>query len=137
VRAQSIEIQFLAPSTCVVRMYGEHDVSSREAVAAALVAAQGQRHVLVDLARCSFIDSSLISTLLAAANEAQQRGDAVELIVPVEANAVRRTLELANIQRVLPFHASSAAALKTIAARELLDDPGAIFSAGWAPGSTR
>jgi hypothetical protein len=33
---------------------------------------------------------------------------------------VRRTLELANVQRVLPFHASCATAVESITASELL-----------------
>jgi anti-anti-sigma factor len=120
VRARSIQIQNLTPSTCVVRLHGEHDVSSREALSAALLAAGASNHVLVDLSQCDFIDSTLISTLLAAANQAQQRDGSVELVVPAEANAVRRTLELANVQRVLPFHASCATAVETITASQLL-----------------
>lgn len=115
---QNLEIVIHSPTTCVVRLYGEHDVSSREALSTALVAASRYDHVLVDLARCMFVDSTLISVLLAASKRAGERGGSVELVVPSEANAVRRTLELANVQRVLPFHASCATALESIAAGE-------------------
>lgn len=117
-RAQTIEIQIHPPTTYVVRLFGEHDVASGEAVSAALLAARGYRLVLVDLAQCTFIDSTLITHLLAAAKRARQRGGTVELVVPEEANAVRRTLELANVQMVLPFHASCATALESIATAE-------------------
>jgi anti-anti-sigma factor len=118
VQAQNLEILIHSPTTCVVRLYGEHDVSSREALSAALVAASGYDHVLVDLARCTFVDSTLINIMLVASRRARERGGSVELVVPSEANAVRRTLELANVQRVLPFHASCSTALESIAAAE-------------------
>jgi anti-sigma B factor antagonist len=116
VRAQTIEIQIHPPTTCLVRLHGEHDVATGDAVAAALAAAAGHNHVVVDLAHCTFIDSTLITRLLGAAKRMRERGGTLELVVPEEANAVRRTLELANVQMVLPFHASFAAALASIAA---------------------
>jgi anti-anti-sigma factor len=118
VRAQSIEVQLHPPTTCIVTLYGEHDVSSGEALSRALAAAPGYIHAVVDLARCTFIDSTLIRTLLAAATRARASGGSVELVVPAEANAVRRTLELANVQGTLPFHASCALALESVGAAE-------------------
>jgi anti-anti-sigma factor len=120
VRAQNIETQIHSPTVRVVRLHGEHDLSSNGALSGELAAGAGNGHVIVDLAVCTFMDSTLIRTLLVAARRAGERGGSVQLVVPVEANAVRRTLELANVQGVLPFHASSAAALHTIAAAELL-----------------
>ena len=111
---QNLEILIHSPTACVVRLSGEHDVSSREALSSALVAASGYDHVLVDLARCTFVDSTLINTMLAASRRARERGGSIELVVPSEPNAVRRTLELANVQRVLPFHASCSTALESM-----------------------
>jgi anti-anti-sigma factor len=118
VRAKSIETHIYSSRTCLIRLEGEHDVSSADALSLALVAVGGYDHVLVDLAQCTFIDSTLIKVLLAASKRARAHGGCVELVVPVEANAVRRTLELANVQGVLPFHSSSATALESIAASE-------------------
>ena len=115
-RAQTIEIQIHPPTTSLVRLYGEHDVASGEAVTAALSARGGYRQVVVDLSQCTFIDSTLITRLLAAARRTRQRGGSLELVVPEDANAVRRTLELANVQMVLPFHASCTAALESLSA---------------------
>lgn len=120
-RAQNLELLIHPPAACVVRLHGEHDVSSLEEVSAALATAGGYHRVVVDLARCTFIDSSLISIFLAASRRARARGGSVELVVPSEANAVRRTLELANVQRVLPFHASCASALESVAAGEPIE----------------
>jgi anti-anti-sigma factor len=113
VRAQTIEIHVHPPATYLVRLHGEHDVASGEAVSAALNAGCEYPHILVDLAHCAFIDSTLITRLLAAAKRTRERGGSLELVVPHAANAVRRTLELANVQMVLPFHASCATALES------------------------
>jgi anti-anti-sigma factor len=123
VQAHNVEIQTHSPTTRVVRLYGDHDLSSSEALSLALMETPGYTHVVVDLSRCTFIDSTLIRVLLAASRRAQGHNGSVELVVPAEANAVRRTLELANVQRVLPFHASCATALQSIAEAERL---------GWA-----
>jgi anti-anti-sigma factor len=120
-QAHTIEIHVQSPTIYVVRLYGEHDVSSGGALSAALVGARGYDHVVVDLGRCAFVDSTVITHLLGAAKRAHQRGGSVELVVPVEANVVRRTLELANVQMALPFHASLTAAVESIAAAERSD----------------
>jgi anti-anti-sigma factor len=132
---QDIDTQIHSRTTCIVRLRGEHDVSSSDALSATLVAAGAYEHVLVDLAECTFIDSTLISSLLAASKSARERGRSVELVVPAEANAVRRTLELANVQMVLPFHASRATALESMAAADRVKEHGPEPE-GEAPTST-
>ena len=102
----NIEIQIHSSNICIVTLRGEHDAASSEAVTLALAAARHYGNILVDLGECTFVDSSLISALLLAAKRARQLGGALELVVPVEANAVRRTLEIANVQMLLPFHAT-------------------------------
>jgi anti-anti-sigma factor len=106
----SIEIEIHSPAICIVALRGEQDAASSEAVTLALAAARGYDTILVDLALCTFIDSTLITALLVAARRAQELGGALDLVLPVEPNAVRRTLEIANVQMLLPFHASRGAA---------------------------
>lgn len=113
----SIEIEIHSPTICIVTLRGEQDAASSEAVTLALAAARGYDDILVDLASCTFIDSTLITVLLVAARRAQELGGALELVLPVEPNAVRRTLEIANVQMLLPFHASRAAAIVVAGAR--------------------
>jgi anti-anti-sigma factor len=114
------EIEIHSPQACIVTLRGEHDASTSEALTMALTLARGYTHVLVDLAGCHFVDSSVINALLLAAKRAREQGGAVELVVPVDTNPVRRTLEIANVQMMLPFHATRAEGLEHLeqAARE-------------------
>jgi anti-anti-sigma factor len=108
------EIEIHSPSVCIVTLRGEHDASSSEALTMALTLARGYHDVLVDLAGCQFVDSSVISALLLAARRAHEQGGIVELVVPVDATPVRRTLEIANVQMMLPFHATRAAGIERL-----------------------
>jgi anti-anti-sigma factor len=110
----SIEIQIHSADACIVTLRGEHDVASSDAVSLALAAARGYGNILVDLAGCTFVDSSLIHALLVAAKRARQLHGALEVVLPEEPNAVRRTLEIANVQMILPFHASREEGLASI-----------------------
>jgi anti-sigma B factor antagonist len=109
------EIEIHAPTTCIVTLRGEHDASSSEAVSMALTLARSYANVLVDLGGCQFVDSSVINALLLASKRAHEHGGAVALVVPTAATAVRRTLEIANVQMVMPFHATRAEAIESIA----------------------
>jgi anti-sigma B factor antagonist len=102
------EIEIHSSSACIVTLRGEHDASSSAALTMALTLARGYSDVLVDLARCHFVDSSVINALLLAARRARERGGTLELVVPTDTTAVRRTLEIANVQMILPFHATRA-----------------------------
>jgi anti-sigma B factor antagonist len=108
------EIEIHSPTVCIVTLRGEHDASTTEAVTMALTLARGYTHVLVDLAGCQFVDSSLINALLLASKRARERGGAVVLVVPTDTTPVRRTLEIANVQMVMPFYATRDEALETI-----------------------
>jgi anti-anti-sigma factor len=108
------EIEIHSAAACIVTLRGEHDASTSEAVTMALTLARGYSNLLVDLAGCHFVDSSVINALLLAAKRAREGGGAVELVVPTNATAVRRTLEIANVQMVLPFHATRAEGIESI-----------------------
>ena len=105
------EIEIHSPTVCIVTLRGEHDVASSEAITLALTLARSYTSVLVDLGDCAFVDSSEISVLLLAAKRAREQGGGLELVVPVLATAVRRTLEISNVQGSLPFHATRADAI--------------------------
>ena len=119
-RHNGVEIRIHSAAACIVTLRGEHDVDSRETVTLALAAARAYSNILVDLAACTFIDSSIITTLLEAAKRAKQADGALELVVPTEANGVRRTLEIANVQGALPFNETVSEGLASMAARVLL-----------------
>jgi anti-anti-sigma factor len=111
------EIEIHSPTACIVTLRGEHDAASNEAITLAVTLARSYTNVLVDLGSCSFVDSTVIGVLLAAAKRAHEQGGALELVVPVEMTPVRRTLEIANVQGRLPFHATREDGIACLAAR--------------------
>jgi anti-anti-sigma factor len=113
------EIEIHSQAACIVTLRGEHDASSSEAVTMALTLARGYTNVLVDLAGCHFVDSSVINALLLACKRAREQGGAVELVVPVDTTSVRRTLEIANVQGMLPFHATREAGIASLERRDV------------------
>jgi anti-anti-sigma factor len=80
----------------VVALRGEHDIATRDAVRVALGRLRGP--VLVDLADCEFIDSTIIETLLAYAQQLAAEGHHLELRLPPPRSVVARSLELINIR---------------------------------------
>jgi anti-anti-sigma factor len=97
----------------VVTLRGEHDLASKEELKAALVAESHRRNVIVDLSSCTFIDSSVITVLLRAANDLHARGGQFSLVIaPGGHRAVRTVFDLMSLDRVLPTHETRAAAIR-------------------------
>jgi anti-anti-sigma factor len=87
----------------VVSLHGEHDLATSGALRTALQPLFGD--VLVDLSDCSFVDSTVIGALIAAAQELAREGHRLSLVVPPENANVARTLEIvrmAELIRILP-----------------------------------
>lgn len=115
----SIEVETSSPPS-IVALRGEHDVNSWTDVALALATAGVQPTVLVDLSECTFMDSTVITALLVAAKQLRARDGALEVFIPAGAHAIRRTLELMNVEAILPTHETRAAAAASLAAKALL-----------------
>jgi anti-anti-sigma factor len=82
----------------VVRLEGEHDMSTVAAVEGALVGAPREDALVVDLSPCAFIDSSLIRLLVTA--RSREGGFAV-VISTKRSSATTRILEITQLQAVL------------------------------------
>ena len=91
-----------------VRLRGEHDLSTAHEVHAALGSISGS--VLVDLADCSFIDSTIIGVLITSSQELEREGHVLELYVPPENAAVFRTLEVTGMGELVVLHSTPPAA---------------------------
>jgi hypothetical protein len=77
------------------------------------LATHGGQDILVDLSGASFIDSSVINTLL---RSARAHVGSVELVAG-HCSFPRRVLGLARIQQVVPIHGDLAAELASMDAR--------------------
>jgi anti-anti-sigma factor len=89
----------------IVRLVGEHDMATSEAVLAAFGPIAGD--LLVDLSACTFLDSTVIRVVLAAFQEQQRLGRRLELVVPPANATMTRTVEISGIRDVLTVHESA------------------------------
>jgi anti-anti-sigma factor len=99
---------------CVVSLYGEHDVSTERAVGRTMALADAYPYVLVDLTRCTFMDSLIVGALAKGAGRARARGGQLVLTAAPGRDHVRRRLEILRIDDLIGLHASRAAAMASL-----------------------
>lgn len=111
------ETQQLGPSLWVLKLLGEHDLSTAALVDAAFepIEATGTT-VLVDFSETSFIDSTVVGALLKRA----RRGETLLLVVPTT-GGVRRTLDLVGVTGVLRSFETRDEALEAVPPGDLPD----------------
>jgi anti-anti-sigma factor len=83
----------------LVTLRGEHDLATTEQLREALRPLLGD--VLVDLSECTFVDSTTIGSLIAAAQDLDREGHELALVVPPANEHIARTLELVRIGDVV------------------------------------
>ena len=105
-----VETERLGDSLWVLKLAGEHDLSTAPAIDAAFerIEATGTT-VVVDFTQTSFIDS----TVIAALARRSRSGETLLLVVP-RRGAVRRALELTGVSKLLPVFDTRAAALRAV-----------------------
>jgi anti-anti-sigma factor len=59
--------------------------------------------VLVDLSDCTFIDSTVIATLLTAMRDAVAGGDRFAIVLPPQASSVQRIVAITKLDEVSPL----------------------------------
>ena len=102
----TVKVEFASNATSVVALVGEHDLHSRPALEATLAYAAEGRNVLVDLSRCSFVDSAIISLLLATQRTLKKHEGRCELVIPPESGYVTRLFEISGIAGLFRVHPS-------------------------------
>jgi anti-anti-sigma factor len=108
------KVEFASNRTAVVALIGEHDLDSRSALRATLAYATESRNLLVDLSGCTFIDSAVISLLLATQRRLEAANARCELIIPAQPGYVTRLFEVTGIASLFSVHTSRSAALAGI-----------------------
>jgi anti-sigma B factor antagonist len=97
----------------IVALRGDADRFRVEGVARAIRAAREEgRTVVVDLAATTFMDSSMLGTLVAASDDTRRGGG--ELVLIVETPRLRRSLEVKGLGGILTVVDSRAHALDLI-----------------------
>ena len=101
--AGSIEVVVERPGVTVVELIGEHDLGGAEGLDFMLQSLVGSnRLVVVDLSLATFVDSSIVLTLLRADHGARAHGTRFRLQFGT-APIVRRALELTGLLDELEF----------------------------------
>ncbi|MDX6561613.1 MAG: hypothetical protein QOD65_1427 [Gaiellales bacterium] len=93
-----VEVFCPTGALAVVGLVGDHDLGQSRPITDALrLAAARRRHVIVDLSRCGFFDSSVASLLFAAQETVESRGGQFALVVLAESITVARTVEVMGL----------------------------------------
>lgn len=96
------------PYGAVVSLRGEHDIASLNDVRAALAPLRG--HVLVDLTRCEFIETTVMGALIGKSIEPEST---VELALPPEGSEAARAIEVFGLVERLGVDEPAAASAST------------------------
>ena len=111
-----MEVALHSDTTAIVSLIGEHDLSLGDALRGALETAAEQRScVLVDLSRCTLLDSTGIAVLLDAQKRVRAAQGRFALVIPPGQGAVARVAELIRLGDLVPIAQSREDALTSLA----------------------
>jgi stage II sporulation protein AA (anti-sigma F factor antagonist) len=110
--ALNVDVSVLGPDCAVVRVEGELDINTATLLHFQLASqvGMGHRHLVLDLSRMPFMDSTGLTIMIRTMKEAQQVGGSLNLAAPTA--LVRRVLELTGVHLTVPMHATVEEALR-------------------------
>jgi anti-anti-sigma factor len=108
-----IEVRSAPGNAIVLTLIGDHDLATKPKLVAALAGLAPEAAVVIDLTRCTFVDSTVIGAILGTR---LPDGPSVSLVLPPDTSYVVRALSVIGMRDLLPAHPSVEAAL------ECLDD---------------
>jgi anti-anti-sigma regulatory factor len=104
--ADLIEIEWPSPRAAVVSLVGEHDIASLAALSEALDDLLASRDIVVDLARCTFIELTVVGALIDCAARARERSRHFAVVIPPGRSAPTRLAEMLGLADQLAIYAS-------------------------------
>jgi anti-anti-sigma factor len=113
------------PGGVVISLRGDHDLSTKPDLVAALRRVRRERAeaIVLDLRQCTFVDSTIIGTILAARGQAFAHEPNVSVVLPDDTSYVYRALAVVGLTALVPAHVSIEAALRgTVAADPQLQE---------------
>ena len=102
----TVKVEFASSDTRSSRSSASTTSTRAPRCEATLAYAAEGRNVLVDLSRCSFVDSAIISLLLSTQRTVQKREGRCELVIPPDAGYVTRLFEISGIAGLFRVHPS-------------------------------
>jgi len=106
-----IEVRSVSASAIVLTLTGDHDLATKPALVAALAGLAPEAEIVIDLTRCTFIDSTVIGAILGARRPDRPR---ISLVHPPDTSYVVRALSVIGMRDLLPVHPSVEAALESL-----------------------
>jgi anti-anti-sigma factor len=116
VPASRIGVERFEADVAVVDVIGEHDLTTAPELSERLAELVGEGlGIVVDLTDATFIDSSVIATVLAAKRDAGERGTGFAVAVPADgADGIRHVIEITGLGEVVTVKADRAQAIETV-----------------------
>ena len=97
-----VELRELSGHTSLLALIGEHDLGTQRELREKLEGARLAAVIVVDLTRCTFIDSTTIGALVGLQHSGLKQR--VEVALPDPGTAPRRALELIGVQHLFSTH---------------------------------
>jgi anti-anti-sigma factor len=111
----TVTVSFVTRDCARVALRDEWDVSTAPQLADALQrASRRRRNIVVDLAECTFVDSTTIGMLIVLARECTE-GKGLAIALPPSQSAVDRAFALLGAREVLSVHSTFEDALRSLA----------------------
>jgi anti-sigma B factor antagonist len=103
-RAGDVEvtIETVSDGLVVARVEGELDLATSPDFERSIEGTDRASRLVIDLTECTFLDSSAVRVLAETARAAGEAGGTVSLVIADP--GIRRVLEIAAIDTVLPVH---------------------------------
>lgn len=113
VRIGKTAVEQTAEGIAVLLVSGEHDLNTAPELRRRLdELIAGGSPVVVDLSPASFVDSSILGTILEARRQAAEAGTGFAVVQADGAPAVGRVLEITGLKAELPVHDNHEAATR-------------------------
>lgn len=105
----AVELSELPGGVTVIQVEGDLDLATAPQLEEALVRAGFGGRLIIDLAGCSFLDSSAVRVLVSAVRDSEAASGSLALVAPD--SGILRVLEISAVNTMLPVHETLEAAL--------------------------
>ena len=109
-RRSSITVRSLSGGVVVV-LHGDHDLSTKPQLMEALRRVRRRSRLVIDLQRCTFVDSTIIGATLGAFQADDPGEPKLSVVLPDDTSYVYRALSVIGLHELVPAHLSVEAAL--------------------------
>jgi anti-anti-sigma factor len=106
----NVEVRSL-PGGVVVALCGDHELSTKPQLVEALSRVRKEQRVVIDLQRCTFVDSTIIGAILSAFKASGPEEPHLSVVLPADTSYVYRAFSVMGLSDAVPAYPSVEAAL--------------------------